>query len=109
MLLLPLPTLCGCFQELLQCALRADWLSSVDSTVANCLLALVVVEPELFQAFVAELIAAQPSLQLQDRLCRSFSALMSGVALDVTLPNKKLFQSRFEAFLHDVHGFVHVK
>ena len=100
---------CVSHQELLRCALRAEGLSAVDSSSANCMLALIVVEPALFQAFVAELIASQPSPQLQDRLLRSFTALMAGVALDLSIPNKKLFQTRFEAFLHDVHGFVHVK
>jgi hypothetical protein len=34
---------------------------------------------------------------------------MTSVALDLTPPNKKLFQQRFDAFVRDVHGFVHVK
>jgi hypothetical protein len=58
---------------------------------------------------VTELISSQSSSALQDRLHKAFVALMSGVAQDVSQANRKVFQARFEAFVHDVHGFVSLK
>jgi hypothetical protein len=88
--------------------LKADWAVSTESATANALLSLIIVEPESFQGCVRELIASQTSAHLQARLIAAFSTLMSGVALDMSLANRRQFHSKFEAFLHEVHGFVNV-
>lgn len=91
---------------------ESHWLPVVDQNsqcTSHCLLALIVLEPAAFQALVTDLISGQTSTALQDRLHKAFVALMTGVAQDVSPANRKVFHSRFEAFVHDVHGFVSFK
>ena len=90
--------------------IAADLLTSrlhpdvIDPAAGNALLALVVAQPEHWQALAASLVAAQPNAEAQARASAMFGALLStnGVNASLTRPNRTRFRANLEVLLRSV-------
>ena len=94
--------------------ITADLLSArlhpevIDPAAGNALLALIVAQPQHWQALAASVVEAQPSADGRERASATFSALLTsnGVVANLSRPNRQRFRANLEGLLQASRGLV---